>query len=363
LAAGHTADTILENLGTAVVIVDGTGIVTYQNPSAETLFGISCRQAVGQRLTSFASGLEKLEGLMQRSAAENRSFGSDLVLTFPNRDFQVIEVACRVAPFGPERQQLLIEFVDATQSRQFDRETALINQRRASKRIIRQLAHEVRNPLGGLRGAAQLLERKLDDAELREYTQVIIGEADRLTALTENLLGPTRTVVVQAVNLHELIERVLLLIESDASDALVIERDYDPSVPEICADQDQLIQALLNIARNAVQAIDGQGRLTIRTRALVNFVIGTEQHRLVASIEIEDDGPGVSADIANSVFYPLVTDRDGGTGLGLPLAQEIVQRHGGLIEFASEPGRTVFMMRLPIEKAPENVGPESGAHG
>jgi two-component system nitrogen regulation sensor histidine kinase GlnL len=168
---------------------------------------------------------------------------------------------------------------------------------------------------------------------------------------------------MQALNVHELIERVLLLIESDTSDAVVIERDYDPSVPELNADQDQLIQVFLNVARNAVQAIGAEGRLTIRTRALVNFVIGTAQHRLVASIEIEDDGPGVARDIANSVFYPLVTDRDGGTGLGLPLAQEIAQRHGGLIEFESEPGRTVFMVRLPIDRPRENMASESGGEG
>lgn len=355
------ADSILEQLGTAVVIVDGAGHITYQNPSAETLFGISRKQAASQQLTSLASGMEEIDALIPRAAAENRSFGSDLSLTFPNRDFHVVEVACRVAPFGSDRQQVLVEFVDATQSRQFDRETALIDTRMASKRIIRQLAHEVRNPLGGLRGAAQLLERKLDDPELREYTQVIIGEADRLTALTENLLGPTRTPVMRALNVHELIERVLLLIESDASDTVVIHRDYDPSVPEINADKDQLIQVFLNLARNAVQAIGSEGRLTIRTRALVNFVIGTERHRLAASIEIEDDGPGVSPDIENSVFYPLVTDRDGGSGLGLPLAQEIAQRHGGLIEFESEPGRTIFMVRLPIDRAPETGAPETGA--
>ena len=252
-----------------------------------------------------------------------------------------------MAPLGPE--QLLVEFVDATQSRQIDRENALISQRKASKRIIRQLAHEVRNPLGGLRGAAQLLERRLGDPELQEYTRVIIGEADRLTALTENLLGPTRKPVLAPVNLHELIERVLLLVENEAPPEVRIVRDYDPSLPEVRADHDQLVQVFLNLARNALQAIGETGRLTIRTRVLVNFVIGVEPHRLVASVEIEDDGPGISTDITDSIFYPLVTDRDGGTGLGLPLAQDIAHRHGGIIEFESEPGRTVFMVRLPLE--------------
>lgn len=320
----------------------------FQNPRAEALFGISRQQAMGQRLVTLVPGLEALSELVSRAINGERSFGRDFSLTLPKRDYQVLELSCRIAPAGGGRKQALVEFVDATQSRQFDREKTLINQRVASKRILQQLAHEVRNPLGGLRGAAQLLERKLNDPELREYTQVVIGEADRLTALTEGLLGPSRQTCIGPLNIHEAIERVRLLIESDAPEGVRVERDYDPSLPEISADRDQLIQALLNIMRNAIQAIGESGQLTIRTRALMNFIIGTESHRLIASIEIEDDGPGISREIEESIFYPLVTDRDDGTGFGLPLAQDIVRRHGGLIEFESEPGRTVFMVRLPL---------------
>jgi two-component system nitrogen regulation sensor histidine kinase GlnL len=325
--------------------------VLYQNPGAEALFGVSRQQVAGQSATALAPGLDALTELVSRAIREDRSFGRDFTLNPPKQDYRVVELTCRVAPLSTGVKRALIEFVDATQSRQLDRENALINQRVASKRIIRQLAHEVRNPLGGLRGAAQLLERKLDDPGLREYTQVIIGEADRLTALTESLLGPKRQLCIGALNIYEALERVRLLIESDAPPGVAVERDYDPSLPEIAADRDQLIQALLNIARNAMQAIGGEGRLTIRTRALMNFIIGTDSHRLVVSIEFEDDGPGIAADIRDSIFYPLVTDRDGGAGLGLPLAQEIVQRHGGLIEFESEPGRTVFMVRLPVRRS------------
>ena len=315
------------------------------------MFGISRRQAEGQPLTALAPGLEELPKLVDRALRERCSFGRDFTLTLPRRDYRVVEFSCRVAPFTEERQLVLLEFVDATQSRQFDREKALIKQRLASKRMIKQLAHEVRNPLGGLRGAAQLLERQLDEPELREYTKVIIGEADRLTALTDGLLGPTRKAVFTPTNLHEVIERVLLLVENEASRSVRIERDYDPSLPDVPADRDQLIQALLNLIRNALQAVGETGRIVVRTRALVNFVIGTEPHRLIASVEIEDDGPGIAPEIEDSIFYPLVTDRDGGTGLGLPLAQEIARRHFGLIEFESEPGRTVFMMRMPLGQA------------
>lgn len=316
------------------------------------MFGVSFRQASGQPITVLAPGLEEIQPLVSRALEEDHSFGWDFSLTLPKRDYQLVEFSCRVAPFLVGGRRALLEFVDATQSRQFDREKSLINQRHASKRIIRQLAHEVRNPLGGLRGAAQLLERQLEEPALREYTQVIIGEADRLTALTEGLLGPTRKSVLVPLNVHEVIERVLVLAEHEAPRGVRLDRDYDPSLPDVNADRDQLIQALLNIARNALQAVGTSGRIVIRTRALLNFVIGTEPHRLIASIEIQDDGPGISPDIEDSVFYPLVTDRNGGTGLGLPLAQEIAHRHGGLIEFESEPGRTVFMMRLPLAAKP-----------
>ena len=314
---------------------------------------------MGETLDVLAPDLEDLAHLVVRALVEERSFGRDITVTLPKRDYQLAELTCRVAPLGEDRQHALVELIDATQSRQFDREKALINQRVASKRIIRQLAHEVRNPLGGLRGAAQLLERQLDAPELREYTQVIIGEADRLTALTEGLLGPTRSPEFTALNMHEAIEPVQLLTEADAPADIEVIRDYDPSLPEISADRDQLIQALLNITRNAIQALGGSGRLTVRTRALMNFVIGEEFHRLIASIEIEDNGPGISPDIEQSIFYPLVTDRDGGTGFGLPLAQDIVRGHGGLIEFDSEPGRTVFMVRLPMMSAAATSTPGS----
>jgi two-component system nitrogen regulation sensor histidine kinase GlnL len=194
-----------------------------------------------------------------------------------------------------------------------------------------------------------LLERELSNPALREYTQVIIGEADRLAMLTANLLGPTQNVEVKLFNIHELIERVLLLVQSQSPEGVTLVRDYDPSLPDISVDRDQIIQALLNIARNAVEAVGESGSVTLRTRALMNYIIGSRRHRIVFSIEIEDDGPGIPADLEDSIFLPLVTGHDGGTGLGLALAQDLVSRHGGLIEFESEPGKTVFMMRLPLD--------------
>jgi two-component system nitrogen regulation sensor histidine kinase GlnL len=215
--------------------------------------------------------------------------------------------------------------------------------------MVRQLAHEIKNPLGGLRGAAQLLERQLDSDELREYTHVIISEADRLVGLVDTLLGPGGPPNKQPVNVHELIEYVIRLIEPEMSDHIHLRRDYDPGLPDFLLDRDQMVQALLNLARNALAALDGQGTITLRSRAIMNVTIGDTRYPVAANIEVEDDGPGIPGELQDSIFYPLVTSRPDGTGLGLPAAQELISRHGGLIEFDSRPGRTVFRVLIPIE--------------
>jgi len=320
------------------------------NAAAEALFGFSRNQAVGRRPTELIPELQPLESLLDRALKTGQSFGRKLSFTVPQRDFDTVQAVCCVSPLTENApKEMVVEFFNATQWRQYDKEKALIAQRDASRRIIRQLAHEIRNPLGGLRGAAQLLERHLDDPALEEYTRVIIGEADRLVALTDNLLGPTRLPDLKPVNIHEPLEHVLLLIENEMPKGVQINRDYDPSLPSIALDRDQIIQVSLNIARNAVQSVGESGRITIRTRVLTNDVINAQRHRLTISVEFEDDGPGISADIKDSIFYPLVTDREDGTGLGLPLAQNLVSRHGGVIEFESEPEQTRFIVRLPLE--------------
>jgi two-component system nitrogen regulation sensor histidine kinase GlnL len=222
--------------------------------------------------------------------------------------------------------------------------------------MIRQLAHEIKNPLGGIRGAAQLLERQLEEAELREYTDVIISETDRLAALVDTLLGPGGPSNKQPVNVHELIEYVIRIIDAEDQRSLSIRREYDPGLPSIDLDWDQLVQAILNLVQNALAALDGQGTLTLRTRTVNNFTIGETRHRVIASIEIEDDGPGIPKDMQDSIFYPLVTSRPEGTGLGLPAAQELLSRHSGLIEFESRPGRTVFFVLIPLDQSEKMNG-------
>ncbi len=237
---------------------------------------------------------------------------------------------------------------DVTRRSKISRENALLVQHGAGRQMIRQLAHEIKNPLGGLRGAAQLLERQLENDELREYTSVIISEADRLAGLVNTLLGPGGPPNKQPLNVHELLEYVVRLVETDKGKNLRFIRDYDAGLPPIALDRDQMVQAILNVVQNAAAALDGQGTVTLRSRAIMNFTIGNIRHPVVASIEIEDDGPGIPAELQDSVFYPLVTGRADGTGLGLPLAQELISRHGGLIEFESRPGKTVFQLQIPL---------------
>jgi len=217
--------------------------------------------------------------------------------------------------------------------------------------MIRQLAHEIKNPLGGIRGAAQLLGKQLENDELTEYTDVVISETDRLAGLVDTLLGPGGPSNKRPANIHELLEYVVRIIEAEEQKQVTFSRDYDPGLPLMNLDRDQIIQALLNLVRNAAAALEGQGTITLKSRAVTNFTIGDTRHSVIASIEIEDDGPGVPNDLQDSVFYPLVTSRPDGTGLGLPAAQELLSRHGGLIEFESRPGRTVFFVRIPLQQS------------
>jgi two-component system nitrogen regulation sensor histidine kinase GlnL len=292
----------------------------------------------------------EMREILGRVAATGDHYANELRLAPTEVHNEQRVVDCRVSPVTIDDAALLVEITDVTRRNQISRENALLIQHGAGRQMIRQLAHEIKNPLGGIRGAAQLLERQLENDEQREYTDVIISETDRLAGLVNTLLGPGGPPNKQPVNVHELLEYVLRLIEAEEWTNLKIHRDYDPGLPEIALDRDQMVQAFLNLVRNAAAALDGQGKITLRSRAVTNFTIGDTRHRVIASIEIEDDGPGIPNDLQDSVFYPLVTSRPEGTGLGLPAAQELLSRHGGLIEFDSRPGRTVFYVRIPLEQ-------------
>lgn len=311
-------------------------------------------RACGKPLLPLLDEDETLKRVLANSLETGQTYAHELLLA-PNDVHNTSRmIECRVTVLSTDPGGLLIEMIDVTRRMRISRENALMIQHGAGRQMIRQLAHEIKNPLGGLRGAAQLLERQLNSEELREYTAVIISEADRLATLVDTLLGPGGPPNKQECNIHEIIEYVLRVVDTDERSQVRIEREYDPGLPPIHLDRDQIVQALLNLVKNAMVALDHQGTLRVRTRATGNFTIGEKRHSTIATIEIEDDGPGIPADLQDSVFYPLVTSHAEGTGLGLPVAQELISRHGGLIEFESRPGRTVFMVRLPLSNGASN---------
>lgn len=332
-------------------MLDASLLIVGLNPAAENILGVSARRARGESFLQLVDDDPELRDILSRSVTTGNHYANELKLGPTEVDAKERIVDCRVSPISCGDAALLVEITDVTRRNQISRENALLIQHGAGRQMIRQLAHEIKNPLGGIRGAAQLLERLLPNAEQREYTDVVISETDRLAGLVDTLLGPGGPPNKEPQNVHELIEYVVRIIEAEDNKKLTIYRDYDPGLPLIDLDRDQMVQALLNLIRNAAIALDGQGSITLRSRAVMNFTIGDVRHPVIASIEIEDDGPGIPDDLQDSIFYPLVTSRAEGTGLGLPAAQELISRHGGLIEFESRPGRTVFIVRLPIDTA------------
>jgi two-component system nitrogen regulation sensor histidine kinase GlnL len=341
-------------LTTGIVMLDADLCVVYANVAAQDLLAASVNQARGKPFLSLVLEADSLGALMRR-AVESGETLSERELSVQagplGREHRVIDVTMTPLDSEFDRKYLLLEIADATQRQRITRENELISRLDSSRQMVRQLAHEIKNPLGGLRGAAQLLERELHE-HLREYTGIIISEADRLTALVDSMIGPARAPQKARINVHELCEHVYRLLRSEARGGVLVERDYDPSLPNAEVDANQIIQALLNIGRNALLAIGERGRIVIRTRVAANVNIGTARHKLAASLQVEDNGPGVPPDIADTIFFPLVTGRANGTGLGLAVSQDLVTRHGGLIEFESKPGRTVFTILLPL---PENA--------
>ena len=330
-------------------MLDDELTVTFLNLAAQNLLGLSERQAVGQPLGKLIRPPDELVALCRRALSSR--------LTFGLREFsgwvggKELSLDCRAAPFERDTG-LLLELTDSERDRSIRREAELMAQQKVSRRIVRQLAHEVKNPLGGLRGAAQLLERALTGSELTSYTRVIIDEADRLAALVDSVLRAGGAREPEALNLHRITEHVASLVEAEKPAGVELVRDYDPSLPPVEVDRHQLIQAYLNLARNALQAVGERGRLVLRTRVLPNFTIGGVHHRLVVSAEVEDDGPGIAEDIKETIFYPLVTGKPTGSGIGLTIAQDLVSGNGGLIEFTSRPGSTTFRIRIPAIPSP-----------
>ncbi len=341
---------ILDNLNTVVLLFNQELRLSYLNPAAEMLLAASARQLKGTSLAELLAHEAGAVESFQRALDSGHPY-TDRETSVHLPSGRTITADCTVTPIyeAGQPRDLLVELHPMDRQRRVQREENLLTQHLATRALVRGLAHEIKNPLGGLRGAAQLLERQLHDDELKEYTSIIIGEADRLQNLVDRMLGPNTLPREQPVNIHQVLERVRNLVTAEAPPGVRIVRDYDPSIPDTRADPDQLIQAVLNLVRNAVQAVGAEGEVILRTRTIRQVTIGHQHHKLGVRVDIIDNGPGVPVEMLERIFYPMVTGRADGTGLGLPIAQSLVQQHRGLIECTSEPGKTVFTILLPLE--------------
>ncbi|HEX3169687.1 MAG TPA: nitrogen regulation protein NR(II) [Burkholderiales bacterium] len=345
----------LDLLATAIVIVDRELVVRYANPAAENLFELSSKSLVGNTITETFEHDRVLGAAIDYARTNNCSYTEhDLKIGVPGH--AKLHLSCTLSPIEIESwvagwQGLLLEFRHIEQQIKIAREERLHDQSQANRELIRNLAHEIKNPLGGIRGAAQLLDHELERPGLHEYTQVIMKEADRLQSLMDRLLTPHRLPQPAPLNIHEVLERVRSLILAEYPRGIAISRDYDTSVPLLKGDKEQMIQIVLNIARNAAQAMKGDGHLTLKTRIARQVTLSRKRYRHALVVEITDTGPGIPEDMREKVFYPLVSGREGGSGLGLTLAQTFVTQHGGTITFESQPGNTTFTLLLPINKS------------
>ncbi|GAL29267.1 nitrogen regulation protein NR(II) [Vibrio maritimus] len=349
MANCELTDAILNNVVTATLMLNEGLTVQYANPSAEQLFSQSSKRLVGCHLSQIIQHASLDLALLTQPLQSGQSItDSDVTFVVDGKPL-LLEVT--VSPLSWNKElMLLIEMRKIGQQKRLTQELNQHAQQQAAKLLVRGLAHEIKNPLGGLRGAAQLLSKMLPDPSLNEYTNIIIEQADRLRALVDRLLGPQKPGTKKQENLHLILEKVRQLVELDAGTGIAIERDYDPSLPPILMDTDQIEQALLNITSNAAQILSKQenGMITLRTRTVHQANIHGQRHKLAARIEIIDNGPGIPAELQDTLFYPMVSGREGGTGLGLSISQNLIDQHNGKIDVESWPGRTIFTIYLPI---------------
>ena len=375
----------LDLLATAIMLVDDRLTVRYANPAAENLFELSSKALVGQTIADIFTDARVLGAAIEYALANNCSYTEhDLELDAAGRN--KLHLSCTISPVEMEGRSegrqgradslvvqppvcgeramapapatgrsanvsqglLLLELRHIEQQLKIAREERLLDQSQANRELIRNLAHEIKNPLGGIRGAAQLLDRELDRPNLHEYTHVIMKEADRLQSLMDRLLTPHRLPRPALLNIHEVLERVRSLILAEYPQGVTIQRDYDTSLPLLQGDKEQLIQVVLNIMRNAAQAMSGNGQITLKTRVARQATLARRRYKHALELQISDTGPGIAEELRERIFYPLVSGREGGSGLGLTLAQTFVTQHHGAITFESQPGNTTFTLLLPI---------------
>lgn len=358
---------VLDNLNTAVLLLDMDCRISYMNQAAESVIGMSLKRAAGSSLARLMTISEEDNEAIENAIRELRPFTRRQARV---RDVNAMEhtVDYSVVPLElQEGNYLLVEVREMDRLLRINREELQVAAHDTTRQLVRGLAHEVKNPLGGIHGAAQLLQQELNEPYLQEYTGVITEEANRLRNLVDRMLGPNQPPDRQLINIHQVVERVATLLAAETRGVVSIRKDYDPSLPEVYADSEQLIQAVLNVGRNALQALQEAEletpEITLRTRIQSRFTIGNVQHLLVCRIDIMDNGPGIDDELLDDIFYPMISGRDKGSGLGLSIAQSIVAVHEGLIECDSRPGETVFSIYLPIlspqQAASDSVGDSS----
>ncbi|WP_416885378.1 nitrogen regulation protein NR(II) [Marinospirillum sp.] len=347
---------LLENLTTAVLLLEQNLNLSYMNPAAEMLLAASLTRFRHQPLPSLFQEPEDGLSTLREAALTGHPF-TKREACLQLHHGETLTVDYTVSPIAElaHQAQLIVEIFPRDRQLRISREEDLVNKQETVRALVRGMAHEIKNPLGGIRGAAQLLERALPDDQLKDYTQVIIEEADRLRNLVDRMLGPNQLPAMRLLNIHEVLERVYTLAQAEFGDHIRLIRDYDPSLPEFYGDPEQLIQAVLNIVRNAMQALiesgHTQGRIILQSRAKRQFTLGAERHRLVCQVKIIDNGPGIPEGMQENIFYPMVSGRAQGTGLGLTIAQTALQKHQGLIECTSQPGHTEFRLLIPFDSS------------
>lgn len=346
---------ILDNLITAIVVLDADLTIDSMNASAEMLLGVSGEQMQGRAINVCFSESDGAFASLQHALIENRNYTKRRV-NWSLHNHEEITVDYSVTP-SPEMGKIMLEIQPLDRLIRISREEAMISSQETSRNFIRSMAHEIKNPLGGIRGAAQLLSKELDDYSLLEYTNIIIHETDRLRNLVDRMLGPRRPAQLSFLNIHEVLEHVAAVVKIEAGSEILLVRDYDPSIPSLAGDREQLIQAFLNIARNAMQALienesnEEPRKITMSTRIQRRYTIGRVHYPLVARIGIADNGPGIPPEIIEDIFFPMITGRPEGTGLGLSIAQNLINQHNGFIECESKSNFTEFVVYLPLGQA------------
>ncbi len=345
-----STDYQLDLLATGVILLDANLHIQAMNLSAENLMEVSANRAMGSPLEALLDESNEWYPILNQALTDNYPMVRRAIpLTTRTGQERTVDITLSPIAGKVDSRCLLVELNTVDRLQAISRDESEWQAQATLKEIMKGVAHEVKNPLGGIRGAAQLLAGELANPNLQEYTDIIISEVDRLRTLVDRMLGPRERMESEPTNIHEVMEHVRQLIEAEAKGGLNIERDYDPSLPDFLADAGQLTQAVLNLVRNAWQACGDGGVITLRTRVYRQFTVGGNRHKLVCAVQVSDDGPGVPDDLLPRLFLPMVTGNASGTGLGLSIAQRIANQHGGLIQVQSAPGDTCFTLLLPME--------------